>query len=345
MRMIVRYKNILIPIAAVVLASIISVSCKKKDDTPTKEFMNGNVTFSGICPFQEVGAKKVPVHVKGVYHPLGKATSIGFKLESCSDTLSTKYDPDKGADFDVDIPSDPGTYKLNVYVIPEDSDAYYTTSASFTVVAVDAKKSVSGFDYKGATFTDDRGSKPVTYNYETVGGVQWMSRNLSYDGAGQSYYSPVMDYSWGRYYTWEEAKTACPSGWELPSDQDFVDLANALDPGKDYKTGADCAEAAGAFMVLSYFNSERLWPYSPFIKIPSDPKFYALPAGFLNIAETDPDFKYHGFYDLALFWTGDADPDHDGQAIYRHINLDSNILMKGSADVASMAMSVRCIKK
>ncbi|MCL2260966.1 MAG: hypothetical protein FWC15_06375, partial [Fibromonadales bacterium] len=31
---------------------------------------------------------------------------------------------------------------------------------------------------------------------------------------------------YGRLYTWEEAKKACPSGWHLPSDAEWTALAN-----------------------------------------------------------------------------------------------------------------------
>ena len=41
-----------------------------------------------------------------------------------------------------------------------------------------------------------------------------------------------MDMIFGKYYTWTEAQTACPEGWELPSDADFVELARKVS-GKD----------------------------------------------------------------------------------------------------------------
>ena len=76
------------------------------------------------------------------------------------------------------------------------------------------------------TMTDSRDGKK--YNVITVGGVSWMTENLSY----------AMDSSWcignsgscsnGRLYAWSSAKNACPTGWRLPGRGDWSDMNDVL---------------------------------------------------------------------------------------------------------------------
>ena len=54
-------------------------------------------------------------------------------------------------------------------------------------------------------------------DYVTINGVKWATRNV---GA-----SKPEDY--GKYYTGEQAKNACPSGWRLPTKAELEKLVNA----------------------------------------------------------------------------------------------------------------------
>ena len=58
---------------------------------------------------------------------------------------------------------------------------------------------------------------PVNTDGVVINGVRWATKNV---GA----FAPE-DY--GNYYTWEEAKTACPKGWRLPTKVEFESLINA----------------------------------------------------------------------------------------------------------------------
>lgn len=75
------------------------------------------------------------------------------------------------------------------------------------------------------SFTDSRDGK----TYKTVkmpDGETWMAENLNYNMNGSMCYGNDASNcsKYGRLYTWEAAKKACPSGWHLPSkdDLDFI---------------------------------------------------------------------------------------------------------------------------
>lgn len=63
-----------------------------------------------------------------------------------------------------------------------------------------------------------------------IGKQVWMVENLNIDVAGSYLFNGRADYGpkYGRLYTYEAALKACPSGWRLPSDADWDELANTL---------------------------------------------------------------------------------------------------------------------
>ena len=56
------------------------------------------------------------------------------------------------------------------------------------------------------------GNGPTTDDGVLINGVKWATRNV---GSAGTFVKSPQDF--GNYYTWEEAKTACPSGWRLPT--------------------------------------------------------------------------------------------------------------------------------
>ncbi len=165
------------------------------------------------------------------------------------------------------------------------------------------------------------GGGSASYESVTIGGKTWMRHNLNIatdnswcyggDGANCDRY--------GRLYTWNAAKTACPSGWGLPSRQDWQGLATAA--GGD-ATGGGKLKAAGGWYEGGN-GTDALG-------------FSALPGGY---RAADGGFRNAG--SIAFWWTAS---EHDGgKAYYRSMFYEDGRVTEAARDMNS-AHSVRCVQ-
>jgi len=110
---------------------------------------------------------------------------------------------------------------------------------------------------------------PVTYGGETyetivIGKQTWMARNFNYDVADSKCYDndPANCTKYGRLYDWETAMTICPSGWHLPSMDDWDTLTIVV--GGVYSAGKHLKATTNGNGLDSYGFAALLGGYGDF---------------------------------------------------------------------------------
>lgn len=113
-----------------------------------------------------------------------------------------------------------------------------TEASRLRAVVKDSTKDFSG---ASGTFIDSRDGQVYKW-IEMKDGKTWMAENLNYKTPESYCYDNNESYckEYGRLYSWQEAKKACPSGWYLPSDEGWKKLIKTYggyidseDDGKD----------------------------------------------------------------------------------------------------------------
>jgi uncharacterized protein (TIGR02145 family) len=190
---------------------------------------------------------------------------------------------------------------------------------------------------KTRPLTDARDGKK--YNTVKIGGKTWMAENLRYQPkTGNSWCSDNNDSkcdTYGRLYDWNTAMTNCPSGWYLPSSQDWDLLAASAGGKKSYgyrvwELSAKKLKARSGWMLN---NSNGTDDYG----------FSALPGGYRV-----PDGQYLSAGGDGYWWTATAESDTGyGSAYVRYMIHDRahSDELKERGLGKRHGVSVRCVQQ
>jgi len=200
---------------------------------------------------------------------------------------------------------------------------------------VNAREKAGGGGGESIVYGDPVTYGGQTYNTVIIGSQTWMAENLNIETAESNCYdnNSANCAKYGRLYTWEAAKTACPSGWRLPSRADWDSLARAVGGTKTYTSESSDHDWYDAG---KYLKSKTGWNSYSGIKNLDTYGFSALPGGFRN----SEDYFYNAG-DFGYWWT--SEEYSDGYAYFRIMYYDYDRLNEYD-DNKSHGYSVRCLR-
>ena len=330
---------------ALLALAVMAIACSDDDDD-SYSYMSGSLSLTFPSYVNPGYTKTFTIDsLMTVYRSDGGTVGYRFTDPSTGtyDTLVTAYGEILEHDYTVTVPDSLDNLTLTLTAFAPSGSYYYSSSATktFTVVkpGLDGTGSITNFaidDTIDKTFTDERDGK--SYYYSTVGETDWMRQNLGWSGSGVSYEEcEAMDEIFGRFYTWEEAQTACPDGWRLPSDADWAALGELY--GSNSEAGTHLKDLAGDLMENIYFNGTRMWEYWRDVNVTNAARLSIMPVGYGIIDGTDYEFANAYYY--AAFWTADEVGD---EGVFRYIFEDEDIVYYGTFSKTDVILSVRCVR-
>jgi len=179
--------------------------------------------------------------------------------------------------------------------------------------------------------------------YETVQIVDqcWMAENLDFNAGEGCWETPGAIEKDGRYYTWEAAKRVCPSGWHIPTKDDWEELMQYI------------SDQNGGYEKKVYGKDSFIW-YGPGVHLKTsedwifddgtnDYGFSALPVGYRSIEPSTGDVLYNGYERNGFWWSSSNDGTYACHCFVSSMNSDFAHYIT-EAHLVNNGLSVRYIK-
>jgi len=168
-------------------------------------------------------------------------------------------------------------------------------------------------------------------------GKTWMTENLNKTTDASWCYNNSADScnKYGRLYTWNAANTACPSGWHLPTHEEWGALAVAA---------GGIGEYGGNGPAGTKLKSKSGWKWDSYYNRngngTDDYGFSAMPGGY-GLSGLGVSFRSVG--ETGYWWTSSEYDTYT--AWHRSIDYDDIIVFYNNTDKKIELFSVRCIKE
>jgi uncharacterized protein (TIGR02145 family) len=207
-------------------------------------------------------------------------------------------------------------------------DVYYNLSGKGYLFSVRCVKDIENSETKAGKAAESTVKDPYdgkTYKTVKIGTQTWMAENLNYAAKGSKCHEnkPENCQKYGRQYNWAAAKKACPSGWHLPSNNEWdilVDFAGGDMAGKNLKASSGWNNSGNGTDAYG---------------------FAALPGGY-----SDSDGFVLDFDDDGYWWS--SSENNSGGADYRHMRYSGeDVYHSGKVNYSrnkNYLLSVRCLQ-
>jgi uncharacterized protein (TIGR02145 family) len=331
----------------------VAIVCKKDEESEYMPSLSG-MWFN--CPEYVAQYTTLTFTPREVEHPDGKGVGYYWKVTpTMSKTDTTKLEnglsPDgKESDgsFTFKFSDTLKTYTVTGYAF---ADGYSgnTYTRKVTVVKGGQGGSITnnGVLYNTPTISIDG----IKHPYAQIGDLDWLLVNLAVPSAGGAAYQnyEVTSDVFGRYYSYEEAKTACPEGWRLPTDAELVAVCQN-NGGTTAAEHAVVKNVAAKVFANADFNGKPMLEYWPEVgDITNISKLSLIPVGYSNLGTKSADGSYNaamfdGMNKYSVIWTADMVEGSSELAYYRYVIDNQPDMFIGKGDVKSFGASVRCVR-
>jgi len=191
-------------------------------------------------------------------------------------------------------------------------------AAAEAEIATKIKEITTKVKVKKGSFTDSRDNK--TYKILKLNNQTWMAENLNYEADGSKCYNnePKNCQKYGRLYNWKTAMKSCPSGWHLPSVEEWEVLWVAV--GEEETIGSKILKATSGWES----NGNGVDAVG----------FAALPGGY-----GDSNGKFHKVGYIGNLWANDIDDGMDIGEDFWYLSYNNK-----DVEYEPYLCSVRCVQ-
>ena len=333
------FRSLKITAVCLLSLAVTLVSCDKDDDdTESLLTLDGSPQF--YLPIYAFPGDTLVLNASGVSTE-GVTYAWSYtgldSLYKSSDCLTLKLvTPDSLASYPVTLTADCG-------------DDYYASSITHYISVVD-NNSLTGTKPSFDHFIDPRDN--ASYGYVTIGNLEWFNKNLNWKGAGMGFgKTEAAAALFGRLYTWNDAtggvsgsglgqgpQGVCPPGWSIPTNEDWVDLAKAINGGNEVSFIENWEGIAPKLMANADFIGTAVWTYSPAVTPSNETGWNALAAGCsMNDYNNYSNMLKYGF------WWSSTQKDNNN-AHYKYIYSEYPDLSVNYGSKDGMGASVRCVR-
>ncbi len=191
------------------------------------------------------------------------------------------------------------------------------------------------------TFTDQRDGK--VYETAKYGNKTWMLNNLDFDTNNSISLQDTL--RTGNYYSWEDAQNACPVGWHIATDDEWIELEKFIGIGNGDWYIFSQKRGSGEFSKLSSRMDYSLFEGLEDNAAINELGFSAYPCGYF---ETNNQNKPQDFGLAAYFWSStekdNLDAIYHGCSIFKNEEKIDKIYSVRMYKSKNLFLPVRCVK-
>lgn len=303
-----------------------------------------------------------------VYESVNQGHHLSGSVDSSNMTNMTNiYHPDESFASLIGCPMN-GTWSITVI------DSWYGDNGYFTEweLAFDKSRLVGDATIVDTIVNPCLGIAEVTdydgnvYHSVAIGSQCWLRENMqttryangepinfnsSASTTTASYYLPEYPdmYMAGYLYNWNAVmhgestgstnssyiQGICPTGWHVPSDEEWSRLTAFLRANEEYVCGGNTNNIAKSLAINTAWNeSSNFCAVGNDLFLNNSTGFTAFPSGYVQGTSM-------GYGQTARFWS--STPYNDAYAYYHTLNYDNSWVVRSNSGDKTCGMSVRCV--